>query len=242
MSLHSLYPTVVANVAEFLSLADVARLSSATKQMYQYVAKNEAVRRRSACADHFQIWCALSIKYLGVDATLHKEKRATIGLAENDLSWSSFFRVSWLSQVFTWGSGGGRMGHESSLRVEHPKACKGLAQQAITFVGKTAEVGSIAISLGGSRVYLWGRHALSQTPIMLEASAISDVPGDTFLEGSCGHDSGYIIVMRSGKVYINDSRNMWGDDRKLKFFDLTEAIVSGLLDPKEKPVQVCPLF
>ena len=96
---------------------------------------------------------------------------------------------------------------EDNIRfVAEPLVLSSLTRQAIHFVGKTAEVGSIAVSMGGSRIFVWGDYAKSVTPIMLLARHISPVPNDRVIEASCGHDSAFILVFKSGLVFVGRFR------------------------------------
>ncbi len=131
------------------------------------------------------------------------------------LSWRSFFVCTYASAVFTWGdASGGRCGHGGSatmnqyyeVAIPAPKELKCLTGQGIDFIGKTAEMGSIALAFGGRKVFVWGTYARSQKPLLFPSHLLCGNETDRAIDASCHHDSGFIIVFESGLTLVGNRR------------------------------------
>lgn len=264
----------------FLDLTrDILALISSSLHVREIVALSSTCHfLRRTLRDHSGLWSSLCVRLLGHAAPVTRTQMTTqLGLAGNTMTWREFFQFTYGSEVLTWGSGGGRTGHdmrELALKkaaqrkargeletrffwwccdncggsqgdrqthvtgephpsretpsecaacgelaswnavfdnadnfVEEPTVLETLSRQAIYFVGKTAEVGSIAVSMGGARIFVWGDYAKSVTPVMLLASSISPIPNDRVVEASCGHDSAFILIFNSGLVFAGRFRH-----------------------------------
>eukprot|EP01126_Amoeba_proteus_P029361 TRINITY_DN2896_c0_g2_i14.p1 TRINITY_DN2896_c0_g2~~TRINITY_DN2896_c0_g2_i14.p1 ORF type:complete len:409 (+),score=75.48 TRINITY_DN2896_c0_g2_i14:251-1477(+) len=150
----------------------------------------------------------LSKKFLGCEDI--KDKKTKLGLVNNESTWRDFFLAIFSSDVFTWGKSATRTGHYNCTEgeFETPKILNFFRRKCINFVGKTAEVGSIVKSHDGQKIYLWGYLARFLGTNMISTVNVKDLssdPGDTVVDCSCGHDSGFIVVLKSGKVFhLND--------------------------------------
>ena len=122
----------------FLLLRDIVSLSAVSTTLHRLIGSNEG------------LWLGYCIKMLGSKAPkTRKEQHATIGLAQTVLSWREFFISTYSSCVLTWGESGGRTGHANRKPLSFPKVLPSLSGKGVSFIGKTAEVGSICISFGG---------------------------------------------------------------------------------------------
>jgi hypothetical protein len=143
----------------------------------------------------------------------------------------------WCSEIFVWGrSSRGRLGLElnDETDVQLPTSVPALSHKGIHYLGKTAEVGSIAISKSGNEIYLWGQCAGSKLPIRINTEDLSSVPRDRAIHVSCGHDSLYLIVMSSGLVFYGTyhQRPLKAED----FINLNKDFLEKYLLPDELPL------
>lgn len=164
------------------------------------------------------------------------------------LSWKDFFVAIYSSDVFTWyvlwiydlislrGESPSRTGHfdcDSTESLQLPRLLDPLHQKCVNFIGKTAEVGSIAKSQNGETIYYWGRHSGRDSEDKINSiniSELSPIPGDIVVDCSCGHDSGFLVVTKSGKVYNKmsswyNTTSRWHDVSEL-FADLLNNGIS----------------
>lgn len=74
--------------------------------------------------------------------------------------------------------------------VEEPSEIVSLTGRGVDFVGKTAEMGSIALAFGGKSVYVWGNYARSANVVSLPAHLLCGNRTDHVVDASCHHDSG----------------------------------------------------
>jgi len=152
------------------------------------------------------VWQELCIKEFGKERPSEdKPAQVTteIGLARNSVSWKEFFISMWCSEIFVWGTGSkGRLGIENmDGMVTNPTPVPHLKSKGIHFLGKTAEIGSIAISKSGNQVYIWGQYAHTDIPVCINTEDLSPIPNDRAIHVSCGHDSCFLIIMTSGLVF-----------------------------------------
>jgi len=91
--------------------------------------------------------------------------------------------------------------------VPRPAYCTALSRRGVDFIGKTAEVGSVALARGGKALYLWGLTADSTIPLEMEAAAMSPIPGDVVIDASCHHNPGCMLVFASGLVLLKNRRS-----------------------------------
>lgn len=214
--------------SNFLSVSDLVHLASTCKRLHRAVNGNSS------------LWCSLSVKLLGKNAKDTKEQLNTnIGLAEHVMTWREFFTLTYGSEVLTWGSGGGRTGHGGESWVGEPTVLQTLSKKAVDFVGKTAEVGSIVIGGGGSQIWVWGSYAGSTTPVCIEAKDLCNNSNDKVIEASCGHDTGFVLVFRSGRVMIGEHRYYYDEQRvsAKAFHDITKSLLEPLLLDGEKCIK-----
>jgi hypothetical protein len=236
--LEALFPDLIALLCSQLSVRDIVNLSAVSKTLNRRINGNNA------------IWTTLCVRLLGKKAPqTKKELTVSIGLAEQHLSWKSFFTRTWGSTVLTWGdASGGRTGHMSAedgeegagefyeaIHIRVPTILASLSGKGIDFVGKTAEVGSVAIAFGGQRVYFWGEHARSRVPVMIPAELLCGNAADRVVDASCHHDSGFMLVFASGLTLVAKRflrRSISCDD----FHDFSRDVFGGLLLPGERAV------
>merc|ERR1711966_192212 len=193
------------SIGKFLDLPNVGRLS--------LVSRLAAANVNS----HAMLWAQICIDWLGTTAPLPDQHTAIIGLAHKEVQWKEFLKVSSQSVVLTWGSGSrGRTGHRhpaaTQVPISHssvfdgngdvptPSYCRDLSRLGVDFVGKTAEVGSVALARGGQFAYVWGSGVDSHVPLKMEASLMSPLPGDVIVDASFEHDSSCLFVFASGLV------------------------------------------
>lgn len=229
-SIHSLYSNLLAYVARMLSLKDIVSLGSTCKRLNQSINGNSA------------IWMELSIRLLGHQAPdTRLQLNTKIGLTGDVLTWREFFQRTHGSSVLTWGTGGGRTGHGTQGYVSKPKVLSALSGKAVDFVGKTAEVGSVALSYGGSRAFFWGSLARSLVPIEVPQVEISGDPHDRIVDASCGHDSGFELVFESGRMFLAVTRWDHHSVERPRYFahfcEASKDLFGHLLMPGEKPIK-----
>jgi hypothetical protein len=223
--LENLCVDVFCHLTTFLRLKDILHLCELSKKCY------------SLCVAPV-IWQELCVKEFGKEKPdLNEPEKITteIGLARKSVTWRDFFISMWCSEVFVWGRGSmGRLGLDCDEQpVPTPTSVAALAHKGIHFLGKTAEVGSIAISKSGNEIYLWGQCAGSRLPLRIDTAELSPIPNDIAVHVSCGHDSLFLIVMRSGLVFwcTYHQRAITAKD----FINLNETFLNKYLLPKERP-------
>jgi len=113
--------------------------------------------------------------------------------------------------------------------VIEPRRVKALQGKSIKYLGKTAEVGSCAFSFSGKKFYLWGARAPHRKFTEVSVSQLSKAQNDHVVHISCGHDSGFLIVMASGAVYSR----VWAIS---DFVCLSKYVIDHHLEPNEKPI------
>ncbi len=207
--MEGLVPDLVALLCSYVSVRDIVRLSAVNKTLRRKINENSA------------LWTHLCVKLLGKQAPeTRKQLTATIGLAGGVLSWRDLFRRTWGSAVLTWGDASrGRTGHaqvDSTLDgddetasdgfIRLPKVLRSLSGKGIDFIGKTAEMGSVAIAFGGRQVYVWGTFANSMEPLMLTSHELCGNDSDRIVDASCHHDSGFMLVFASGLTLVGKER------------------------------------
>jgi hypothetical protein len=146
-AMETLVPDLVAFLCSQLSVGEIVALSSTCQNLRKKINSNAS------------LWCSLCVKLLGHTAPeTRKQLTVNIGLAEKVLSWREFFISTYASSVFTWGDGSrGRCGHPLEYYSEmfkKPKELVSLTGQGIDFVGKTAEMGSVALAFGGTKAFV----------------------------------------------------------------------------------------
>eukprot|EP01123_Difflugia_compressa_P004084 TRINITY_DN15437_c0_g1_i1.p1 TRINITY_DN15437_c0_g1~~TRINITY_DN15437_c0_g1_i1.p1 ORF type:complete len:440 (-),score=76.20 TRINITY_DN15437_c0_g1_i1:23-1342(-) len=203
-----------------LSIYDIMRISFVSKVCNNFVLNN------------ISLWQYLCKEHYGVELKTKddiQQHTTGIGLAQQQLTWKDFYVLVTLSDVFTWGKGSGRTGHLESI-TRSPKILDSLNRKGIQVLGKTAEIGSVALSRNGQTLYFWGSIALSQTPVCVPFSSFSKIPHDRVIHCSCGHDSKYLLTTEAGCVYLSNngvSPNNWKE--------LTSTLLKEHLQPGEKP-------
>ena len=199
-----LVPDHLQSVCRFLRLPDVASLALACRIS------------ATSVNSHNELWAQLCVDWMGVKAPLQNETTTTIGLAQKEIDWKQFLKLSLCSVVLTWGKGtNGRTGHSAASPafdeltgdVPRPAYCTALSRRGVDFIGKTAEVGSVALARGGKAVYLWGLNADSTIPLEMEATAMSPISGDVVVDASCHHNPGCMLVFASGLVLLKNRRS-----------------------------------
>jgi len=232
--LDGLFPDLFVGISEFLTVLSIS-----------YVA-----RTCKSCAEMYlnpALWQMLCIREFGLIPPTESSQTTEIGLAQNTVSWQDFFVLMHCSDVLTWGTMG-RLGHskekikqvkketEDQSLVSGPLVLDQLSHKGVKFLGKTAEVGSIAISRSGDSVYMWGSTARSDTPVQVFAADISRISGDRIVHCSCGHDSRFILVFSSGAVYWCGYKYVSKVIEGKDFKEISKFLVDPFLFPDEKPV------
>eukprot|EP01127_Copromyxa_protea_P001121 TRINITY_DN1107_c0_g1_i1.p1 TRINITY_DN1107_c0_g1~~TRINITY_DN1107_c0_g1_i1.p1 ORF type:complete len:476 (+),score=76.19 TRINITY_DN1107_c0_g1_i1:314-1741(+) len=222
-NLDTMFPDTIVNLALFLDVKSLLDLSSVSKTLYVLVSQNTL------------LWQTMCISTLGCDKPSLDNMTTRIGLANTELTWKEFFVCIYSSDVFTWGLSSSRTGHFDNpvSKILTPQLLEPLHQKCVSFIGKTAEVGSIVKSQNGKIVYFWGHHCGPETCNQineLDVSELSPIPGDFVVHCSCGHHSGFLLVMDSGLVF-----NKYNLQHDLPWLELS-VWFSSLLNEGEKAI------